>query len=158
MKRNSNNIQSIALDQIDSDVMELALQNYDNKQISSTLKIPLSTVQRRIKTLYENQFLVSKVNINYKKLGYTQGLLHIYLSDGNLEDILEKVSKITGIISIQVHIGNSDILAGLVYKKGYELLKVITSIKKMDGVENVVWSEQVSEYHIQNRIPNEVHD
>lgn len=50
MKRNSNNIQSIALDQIDSDVMELALQNYDNKQISSTLKIPLSTVQRRIKT------------------------------------------------------------------------------------------------------------
>lgn len=158
MKRNSNNIQSIALDQIDSDVMELALQNYDNKQISSTLKIPLSTVQRRIKTLYENQFLVSKVNINYKKLGYTQGLLHIYLSDGNLEDILEKVSKITGIISIQVHIGNSDILAGLVYKKGYELLKVIASIKKMDGVENVVWSEQVSEYHIQNRIPNEVHD
>lgn len=108
--------------------------------------------------MYENQFLVSKVNINYKKLGYTQGLLHIYLSDGNLEDILEKVSMITGILSIQVHIGNSDILAGLVYKKGYELLKVIASIKKMDGVENVVWSEQVSEYHIQNRIPNEVHD
>ena len=158
MKRNSNNIQSTALDQIDSDVMELALQNYDNKQISSTLKIPLSTVQRRIKTLYENQFLISKVNINYKKLGYTQGLVHIYLSDGNLEDILENVSKIIGIISIQVHIGNSDILAGLVYKKGYELLKVIAGIKKMDGVENVVWSEQVSEYHIQNRIPNEVHD
>ena len=159
MKRNNNNdnsILSIELDQINSDILGLITQNYNNIQISTALKIPLSTIQRRIRNLFENGFIVSKVHPNYKKLGYKQGLVHIYLSDGNLEEILEKISQMSGIISLQVHMGNLDIHAELVYKEGSELVKAITSIKKMKGVEKTVWSEQVLEYPIKISNPSKI--
>ena len=142
MKRN-NNIASLELDQINSDIIGLLTQNYNSSQISTALKIPLSTIQRRVKNLFENNFITSKVHLNYKKLGYKQGIVHIYLSDGNLEEILGKISQMRGIVSLQVHMGNLDIHAELVYKEGSELMKTITSIKKMKGVEKIVWSEQV---------------
>ena len=158
MKRtsNNNNILSIELDKINSDILRLVTQNYNNIQISTALKIPLSTIQRRIRNLFENGFIVSKVHLNYKKLGYKQGLVHIFLSDGILEEILEKISQMRGIISLQVHMGNLDIHAELVYKEGSELVKAITSIKKMNGVEKIIWSEQVLEYPVKNSIPSKI--
>jgi hypothetical protein len=65
---------------------------------------------------------------------------------------MEKVSKIRCITSIEAHIGNSDILAGLMYNHGAELLDIIKSIKKMEGVERIVWSERILEYPIKNSI------
>jgi hypothetical protein len=124
------------------------LQNHNNKEISSSLKIPFSTIQRKVRNLIGNEFIISKLDHNYKKFGYKQGLVHIYLNKGNLDGILQKVSMLSGIISLDVHIGNSDILAGAVYKKGSELLGIIISIKKMKGVERTVWSELVLEYPI----------
>ena len=106
--------------------------------------------------MFENGFIASKILLNYKKLGYKQGLIHIYLSDGNLEEILEKISQMRGIISLQVHMGNLDIHAELVYKEGSELVKAITSIKKMKGVEKIVWSEQVLEYPVKVSIPSKI--
>ena len=80
MKRNNNNdnnsILSIELDQINSDIIGLLTQNYNSSQISTALKIPLSTIQRRVKKLFENNFITSKVHLNYNKLGYKQGLFH----------------------------------------------------------------------------------
>jgi DNA-binding Lrp family transcriptional regulator len=158
MKRtsNNNNIISIELDKINSDILGLITQNYNNIQMSTALKIPLSTIQRRIRNLFENGFITSKVHLNYKKLGYKQGLVHIYLSDGNLEEILEEISKMRGIISLEVHMGNLDIHAELVYKEGSELVKAITSIKKMKGVEKTVWSEQVLEYPVKISNPPKI--
>ncbi|HYG00232.1 MAG TPA: hypothetical protein VD815_09075 [Candidatus Saccharimonadales bacterium] len=69
-----------------------------------------------------------------------------------MEEILEKISQIRGIISLQVHMGNLDVHAGLVYKEGSELVKAITSIKKMKGVEKIVWSEQALAHPLPNRI------
>jgi predicted transcriptional regulator len=93
------------------------LQNHNNKEISSSLKIPFSTIQRKVRNLIGNEFIISKLDHIYKKFGYKQGLVHIYLNNGNLEDILEKVSMMSDIISLDVHIVNSNILAGVVYKK-----------------------------------------
>ena len=61
-----------------------------------------------------------------------------------------------GIVSIEVHIGNSDILAGIVYKEGPGLLKVITRIKKMEGVERIEWSEMILQYPIKRNIPEDI--
>lgn len=72
--------------------------------------------------------------------------------DGNMDTILEKVSKLKGVNSLGVHIGNSDIVAGVVYNHGRELLSIITNIKKMQGVERIVWSERILEYPIKNNI------
>lgn len=154
---NSNNFSPTPkTDQTDLDIIGLLLQNHNNKKISTTLGIPLSTIQRRVRNLIGNEFIISKTELNYEKFGYKQGLIHIYLSDGNLEDILEKVSMLGGIISLDVHIGNSDILAGVVYKQGRELLKVITSIKRMGGIDRIIWSELVLEYPVKRNIMEEI--
>lgn len=156
MKRNNKNSFDSILDSVGRNILQLLLQNYNNKEISANLKIPLSTTQRRVRNLIENEFISSRSELNYKKFGCKQGLLHIYLNDGNLDEILDKLSNLIGIVSIEVHIGNSDILAGIIYKEGPELLKVVTSIKQMEGVERIVWSEMILQYPIKRNIPKEI--
>jgi len=51
MKRN-NNIASLELDQLNSGILGLLTQNYNNNRISTVLKIPLSTIQRRLKKIF----------------------------------------------------------------------------------------------------------
>ena len=48
-----------------------------------------------------------------------------------------------GIISVAVHIGNSDLVALFVYKNSKQLLDTISESKKIPGVERVLWSEEV---------------
>jgi Lrp/AsnC family transcriptional regulator, regulator for asnA, asnC and gidA len=115
----------------------------NNKQISSQLSIPLSTIQRRVRTLLTKEIITPRVQLNYEKLGLKTGLLHIYLKSGDIDQIAKKVYEIDGITSFEIHIGNSDILANVVYKEGKELLNIITSIKKIEGVERIVWSERI---------------
>jgi DNA-binding Lrp family transcriptional regulator len=134
------------IDKIDTQILELLVQNHNNKHISKTLKIPLSTVQRRVRKLIEKGFVTSKTLINFTKFGFKSGSVHIYLDDGNVDAILNSVSKLKGVTALEVHIGNSDIIAGVVYKEGRDLLYLITNIKKMEGVKRIVWSERVFEY------------
>jgi Lrp/AsnC family transcriptional regulator, regulator for asnA, asnC and gidA len=115
----------------------------NNKQISSQLSIPLSTIQRRVRTLLTKEIITPRVQLNYEKLGLKTGLLHIYLKSGDIDQIAKKVYEIDGITSFEIHIGNSDILANVVYKEGKKLLNIITTIKKIEGVERIVWSERI---------------
>ena len=115
----------------------------NNKQISSQLSIPLSTIQRRVRTLLTKEIITPRVQLNYEKLGLKTGLLHIYLKSGDIDQIAKKVYEIDGITSFEIHIGNSDILANVVYKEGKELLNIITTIKKIEAVERIVWSERI---------------
>ncbi len=142
MKSNLSN----EIDKIDIQILDLLIDNNNNKSISTALKIPLSTIQRRVRNLIGKGFVVSKNYIDFTKFGFNSGSIHIYLNDGNMDDILEKVSKLKGVNSLEVHIGNSDIIAGVVYNHGRELLDIITNIKKMKGVERIVWSERILEY------------
>lgn len=48
-----------------------------------------------------------------------------------------------GILSVAVHIGNSDLVALFVYKNSKQLLDTISESKKIPGVERVLWSEEV---------------
>lgn len=139
---------SDGLDKTDIKILRPLVQNHNNKNISSTLKILLSTIQRRVRNRIEKGFIVSKNYIDYKKFGFTSGTIHIYLSDGNMDSILEQVSKLKGVTSLEVHIGNSDIIAGVVYKEGKELYDIIISVKRMQGVERIVWSERVLKYNL----------
>jgi DNA-binding Lrp family transcriptional regulator len=115
----------------------------NNKQISSQLSIPLSTIQRRVRTLLTKEIITPRIQLNYEKLGLKTGLLHIYLKSGDIDQIAKKVYEIDGITSFEIHIGNSDILANVVYKEGKKLLNIITTIKKIEGVERIVWSERI---------------
>ena len=71
------------------------------------------------------------------------GLLHIYLKNGNIEEMAKLIYELDGITSVEIHIGNSDILGNVIYNDSTELLNLITKIKSTNGVDRIVWSERV---------------
>ena len=117
--------------------------NKTNKEISQDLEIPLSTVQRRVRDLTSTGYVISKIQINYQKFGFKTGLVHVYLRNGNIEETAKKIHNLDQITSVEIHIGNSDVLGNVIYKEGKELLNLISAIKKMEGVKRIVWSERI---------------
>lgn len=131
------------IDKVDTRIIELLLAGRGNKYISSKTNIPLSTVQRRVRKLFEYELLSNKIEINYEKLGYKRGFLHVYVSDGVINKIGESLGERSGILSVAVHIGNSDLVAFFIYKDSKQLLEVISEVKVIEGVKSVLWSEEV---------------
>ena len=130
-------------DEIDVKIMDLLILGKNNKEIATQMKIPLSTIQRRVRNLIYSQSIIVKSNINYEKFGFKTGLLYIYLVDGDINETAEKISEIEGIESVEIHIGNSDIIANVLYKHSKELLHIISLVKKTGKVEKIVWSEMI---------------
>src|SRR6266542_6757552 len=104
------NSYDIPLDNADFRIISLMIAGNDNKQISEELDIPLSTVQRRTRNILLSGVVRVKVEPNFKRLGIKKGLLHVYLSDGDIRSRALKVAKMDGILSTSVHVGNSDIV------------------------------------------------
>jgi predicted hydrolase (HD superfamily) len=48
-----------------------------------------------------------------------------------------------GMISSSVQIGNSDVVSDYAYENTDQLMDTISSIKHMEGVDKVTWSEEV---------------
>jgi DNA-binding Lrp family transcriptional regulator len=133
----------IRIDNIDIKIIELLTFGHSNKQISDKLEVPLSTIQRRTRKLGEKELIVTKTEPNYEKLGFKRGLIHIYLSKGDIDSVGQKLSKMRGIISASVHVGNSDLVGFFIYRNTRQLLKMTTDVKLIQGVEKVMWSEEV---------------
>lgn len=138
------------INETDKKIIELLISGSDDanniistNSIAKSLQIPLSTVQRRIKKLYKNQIISKKIELNYDKIGYKRGLLHIYLQHGLLKRIGNFIGNKKGILSVSVHVGNSDLVALFVYKNSIDLLETMNEIKQIDGVERLLWSEEV---------------
>lgn len=69
--------------------------------------------------------------------------MHVYLKNGNIDDVARRVSEIKGIQSATIHIGNSDVVGQFVFKETPQLLDIMSETKKIEGVDRVVWSEEV---------------
>ena len=141
-----------SIDYIDLRILDLMILNHDNKQISLELGIPISTIHRRIRRIIEKDLVAPKIQINYHRLGFRICLLHIYLSNGNFDNIIHEISIQKRIITIEIHLGNPDILAEAIYGEGFELLELIKRIKKIKGIENVTWTEKLLEYPVNNKM------
>jgi Lrp/AsnC family transcriptional regulator for asnA, asnC and gidA len=131
------------LDERDREILRLLISNTSNRAIATKLKIPMSTVQRRTRRLFEKGIVRMKYELNHKKLGFRKGLLHVYLKDGNLQGIAEEISKIRGMESTSIHIGNSDIVGLFIFSEASHLLDIMSECKKIEGVDHVLWSEEV---------------
>jgi len=140
---NHHNNNLVNIDIIDKKIIELLIANHDNSFISLKLEIPLSTIQRRTRKLFEKEIISTKIELNYEKLGYKRGLLHVYLQKGQLDRIGQIVVEKRGILSVSVHVGNSDLVALFVYRDSKDLIETMTNIKEIEGVERVLWSEEV---------------
>ncbi len=132
-----------SLDETDFRIISMMITGNANKQISTQLKIPLSTVQRRTRNIIESGLVQTKIEPNFKRLGIKKGLLHLYLKNGNSKDSAMNVAKMDGILSTSVHVGNSDVVSDFVYEDSEQLVDTISRMKHMDGVDRVMWSEEV---------------
>ena|SRR5215218_2377374 len=141
---NNNNYYAFNhLDKADFRIVSLLVIGYDNKKISSTLKIPLSTIQRRTRLILQSEIVTQEYQPNFKMLGIKKGLLHTYLRDGQIRKTAEKISQMEGILSVTIHVGNSDIVSEFVFDNSEDLIDIIAAIKEIQGVEQVVWSEEI---------------
>jgi DNA-binding Lrp family transcriptional regulator len=123
-----------------------------NKEIATRLKVPLSTIQRRTKKLMESGMISMRAEVNLERLGVKKGMIHVYLRDGNIDQITRKVCTINTIDSVEIHIGNSDLIANMLYKDNKQLLQIIADIKKIESVDRILWSEQVYNIKSNNSI------
>lgn len=117
-------------DEPDIKIIHLMVLNKTNKDIPSDLHMPLSTVQRRVRELLEAGYVKSSVQINFEKFGFKTGLVHVYLKNGNIEELAKKIYNLSQITYVEIHIGNSDILGNVIYKDSKELLNLISTLKK----------------------------
>lgn len=142
-QNSSNNNFSHSFDKTDYRVISLLVLGYDNKKISSTLKVPLSTIQRRTRIILLAGIVTLEYIPNFKMLDIKKGLLHTYLRDGKLRKTAEKISEMEGILSVTLHVGNSDVVSEFVYDNSEELVDIIAAIKEIEGVDKVMWSEEI---------------
>jgi DNA-binding Lrp family transcriptional regulator len=132
------------IDESDIQIIKLLIKGNNNKEISSKLHIPLSTVQRRTKRILKQELVITTTHLNRCKFGYRTGLIHVYCSDKNIQQTAKEMLEFGGVTSVEIHIGNSDILADFAYKESKELFDVILKIKQIRGIERVIWSERIS--------------
>jgi DNA-binding Lrp family transcriptional regulator len=133
------------LDDRDQQILSLLLSGKSNRAIAIELKIPMSTVQRRTRKLFEGDVVRARYELNHKKFGLRKGMIHVYLKDGDIQGIANQVSKIPGMQSTTIHIGNSDIVGLFVFKETQRLLDIMSECKKIVGIDRVVWSEEVAD-------------
>ncbi|HEY1211911.1 MAG TPA: winged helix-turn-helix transcriptional regulator [Nitrososphaera sp.] len=132
------------LDELDLKIVNCMLAGDSYQAIAKKLKKPLSTVQRRTRHLLESGLIKHRYEFNYKMYGYKMGLLHIYLEDGNIQETAEKIQSIKDVLSVSIHIGNSDIVAEYACGDSNAMLELMAQVKHVPTVAKVVWSEEVS--------------
>src|SRR5215469_4257311 len=131
------------IDEIDQKLIELLLKGYANKRIALEAKSPLSTIQRRIRRIFEDQYLHKKNELNYKKLGLRKGYLLISLKGDDSKLVAQKVSKIKGITYVSLVTGNIDIMSTCLFRETSDLFNIIESIKTLERIDTVSWAEEV---------------
>lgn len=132
------------IDHLDLRISNLMTAGLSNKQISGRLGRPLSTIQRRTRRLIENGIVERKLKLNYDKLGFRRGFLHVYASKARRDSLTQQVSRIHGVLSVSAHIGtNSDMVVSFIFKDSKEILDFIEILQALEGVEKVEWSEEL---------------
>ena len=95
------------------------------------------TVQRHTRKIMLSGVVHVKIEPNFPTLGIKKGLLHVYLTNGDIKEIATKMSKMDGILSSSVHVGNSDVVGEFVYTDSDQLVDTISNIRHLDGVSKV---------------------
>ena len=134
------------MDSIDFRIIALLCSGRDNKQIAAQLKIPVSTIQRRTRNIISSGIVDVKILPNFKRLGLKTGALHVELYNGDIRKKVGDISRMGGMFSSSVQIGNSDVVNEYAYDTNEQLMDTISKIKHMEGVDKVTWSEEV--YHV----------
>ena len=146
------NTDTYIIDDLDQKLLELILKGYENRKIATEVKTPLSTIQRRIKKIIENQYISRKNELNYKKLGLRKGYLQISIRGDKTYEVTGKLTRINGITAISEVTGNFDVLCVCVFKDTDDLFRLLEDIKTIERVHEVSWSEEVRSIEVQEKL------
>jgi DNA-binding Lrp family transcriptional regulator len=113
--------------------------------LSKKLDVPLSTMQRRRAQL-EKSILKRTYSLDYKAFGAREGDLIINVDKGKSKQVAQYLLKNykDNITFVHTRINSShNVSAHIVYKNTQELYELIESVKTIDYVTGVQWSETV---------------
>ena len=113
--------------------------------LSRKLDVPLSTIQRRRARL-EKSLLKRTYTFDYKAFGGREGDLIINVDKGKSKEVAQYLLKNykNNITFVHTRINSShNVSAHIVYKDTQELHELIESVRTMDYVTGVQWSEMV---------------
>jgi DNA-binding Lrp family transcriptional regulator len=119
--------------------------NISSQSLSKKLGIPLSTIQRR-RARIEKAILKKTYSFNYKAFGGRVGDLIINVDKGKSKEVAENVLKkyTNNVVLCDTRINSMhNVSVHVVYKSTEELYRLIESIKTMDYVNTLEWSEMV---------------
>jgi DNA-binding Lrp family transcriptional regulator len=71
-----SNTDSLCIDDLDLKLLDLLARGNDNKLISAIVNVPLSTIQRRTRKLFEKGLVHSRIELDYRKMGLRKGLTY----------------------------------------------------------------------------------
>ena len=127
-------------------VSELVRQpDISSLALSKKLHIPLSTLQRR-RTRIEKDILKKNYTFDYKGFGGRIGDLIVNVDKGKSKEVAQNLLKKykNNVVSCDTRINSMhNVAARIIYKNTEELFEIIESIKTMDYVDRVQWSEMV---------------
>ena len=109
------------------------------KVIADKLSITENTVRSRVNKLQEEGVLEICGLVDPSTLpGHRTVIIGIKLSEMNLVEKGEEISKLKGVISVSVVTGRYDLVILVLFKKGFGLLEFYTEeIAKIKGVNSV---------------------
>ena len=129
-------------------ISELVRQpNISSLNLSKKLDIPLSTLQRR-RSRIENDILKRNYTFNYKAFGGRVGDLIVCVDKGKSREVAQALLKRyrNNIVSCNTRINSEhNVSAHTIFKDTGELHELVESIKTMDYVSAVQWSELVED-------------
>ena len=109
------------------------------KRIADKLFITENTVRSRVNNLQNEGILDICGLVDPEKLpGHRVVIIGIKLSEMNLVEKGEEISKLKGVISVSVVTGRFDLIVLVLFKRGFGLLEFYTEeIAKVEGVRSV---------------------
>jgi DNA-binding Lrp family transcriptional regulator len=113
-------------------------------QISKNLGLPATTVQRRRKRL-EKEFLTVYYSLDLERFGWRKVDFLVATERGKTTKVAEELLKWDEVVFVGRSIGQQtiDLKVETVVKGNSEILQLQETLKAMDGVKDVIWTEIV---------------
>ena len=127
--------------------------------MAKDLGIPITTVRRRRHRL-ESEFIKSNYVLDIEKFGWRRVDFFLSIRNGKINSVAEKLLKLDEVTYVGKSIGEHtiDLRVETIVKDNIMLLDLLESIKAMDGVREVVWSEIVHIIGRKRSIPSGIID
>lgn len=157
------NKQNYTLTDLDKKLLKILLVPnggmQDSKKIAKKLRIPITKITKRRERL-EDKFLKVHYVLDIEKFGWRRVDFDISIRNGMINAVAKKLIEMDGVTYVGKSIGEHtiDLRVEAIVKDNSVLLDLLETIKGLEGVKDVVWSEIVTFVGQKISIPNSIID